>query len=115
MHRLDPPKFGAKVVFSACISKIPDKKLKKNLTAICDEIALCDRRYRAAARKTELFTIATHDKVGAVSCADLKDVYTSHMAKKGAAGRHYYDRLRSLAKKGRCPLCGQPKVSTLDH
>ena len=57
MYRLDPPKFGAKVVFAACIGNITDKKLKKNLMAICDEIGKCDTRYRAAGRKAELFKL----------------------------------------------------------
>lgn len=115
MHRLPPPKFGAKVVFATCISHITDTKLKRNLTAICDEIGRCDTRYRAAGRKAELFKLVAHDKVGKVSCEDMKKIYTSCMAKKRAAGRFYYDKLRGSAPDGRCPLCGQPRVSTLDH
>ncbi|MFJ4518444.1 HNH endonuclease [Streptomyces sp. NPDC088816] len=42
-------------------------------------------------------------------------VYTNRMAKKQAAGRPIYDDLILAAKDGRCPLCGQRPVSTLDH
>src|SRR4051812_2298799 len=115
MHQLPPPKFGAKVVFAACIKQVADKGLKKNLSAICDEIHKCDTRYRAAGRKAKLYTLAVHDKVGKVPSEEMIKVYTGRMAKKGASGRHYYDTLRASAPNGRCPLCGQPKVSTLDH
>jgi 5-methylcytosine-specific restriction endonuclease McrA len=115
MHRLTPPKFGAKVVFTACIKQVVDKKLKRTLPAICGEIGKCDRRYRAAGRKAALFTLLPHDMVGKVSCDDMIKVYTGRMAKKGASGRLYYEKLMASAPQGRCPLCGQPMVSTLDH
>lgn len=115
MHQLAPPKFGAKAVFTACIKQVADKKLKNNLTAICDDIGKCDVKYRRAGRSATLFKIAVHDTVGAVSCDDLVKVYTGRMAKKGASGRGYYDTLIASAPQGRCPLCGQPRVSTLDH
>ena len=115
MHRLAPPKFGAKAVFTVCIKQVADKNLKNILTDICDDIDKCDTKYRRFGRSATLFKIAVHDKVGAVSCDDLVKVYTGWMAKKGASGRGYYDTLIASATEGRCPLCGQLRVSTLDH
>jgi hypothetical protein len=37
------------------------------------------------------------------------------MAKKGAPGRDIYDAIFFSAPQGKCPLCGQRTVSTLDH
>jgi hypothetical protein len=37
------------------------------------------------------------------------------MAKKGSAGRHFYDSLLNSAPQGKCPLCGHRTVTTLDH
>ena len=48
-------------------------------------------------------------------CEVMKKLYTACMAKKGTSGRYYYDILRDSAPGGRCPLCGLPEVSTLDH
>lgn len=115
MHQLSPPKFGAKAVFTACISQVVDKKLKANLKAICDEIGKCDTKYRRAGRAATLYKILPHGKVGGVDPEDLIKVYTGRMAKKRASGRGYYDKLMASAPQGRCPLCGLPKVSTLDH
>jgi hypothetical protein len=83
--------------------------------AICDEIGKCAIRYCAAGRKAELYKLVPQGSVGNVSCNDMIGVYTNSMAKKGGAGRFYYDKLRNAAPGGRCPLCGLPNVSTLDH
>jgi hypothetical protein len=50
-----------------------------------------------------------------VSTGEMVDVYKKRMAKKDAPGRPLYDRLMAAPPHGRCPLCGQRTVSTLDH
>jgi 5-methylcytosine-specific restriction endonuclease McrA len=115
MHPLRPPKYGAKVVFTACLRQVADKNLRRQLTAICEKIAQYDKRYRTAGRKAELYKLPTHDKVGKVSREEMIKVYTGRMAKKKASGRLYYDKLMASTPQGRCPLCGQRTVSTLDH
>jgi hypothetical protein len=115
MHPLKPPKFSAKVVYSACISRIKDQKLKKKLLAIIGDVAKFDTRYRAAGRKAILYKLLPHDGVGEVTRDQMIKVYTYRMAKKEAAGRFYYDELMASPAQGRCPLCGQGTVTTLDH
>ena len=51
-------------------------------------------------------------------CSDSKEmekVYTQRMAKTGAPGRYVYDEIFASSPHGRCPLCAQRSVATLDH
>ena len=52
---------------------------------------------------------------GQVSADEMVKVYTDRMVGKQSPGRIYYDKLKSTPPHGRCPLCGQRVVSTLDH
>jgi 5-methylcytosine-specific restriction endonuclease McrA len=94
---------------------VSDNELKSRLDAILGEIIKCDTHYRSAGRKAELFKLPAHDNVGNVRCDEMIKVYTGRMAKGNTSGRHYYDKLIARAPQGRCPLCGQRTVSTLDH
>ncbi|MFG1491108.1 HNH endonuclease, partial [Oceanospirillum sp. HFRX-1_2] len=72
--------------------------------------------FNQKAALAELHTIEAKDNVAnAVSVDEMKTVYTGRMAKKLAPGRIYYDRIMALPEHGRCPLCSQRVVSTLDH
>lgn len=42
-------------------------------------------------------------------------LYDQKFARKEQGGRKYYDAIKLLAPYGRCPLCGQREVKTLDH
>ncbi|WP_245591702.1 HNH endonuclease [Cystobacter fuscus] len=52
---------------------------------------------------------------GVITKDEMEAVYTQRMAKKGAPGRDIYDKLISAPAQGRCPLCAQRLVTTLDH
>jgi hypothetical protein len=45
----------------------------------------------------------------------MEKVYTQRMAKMGAPGRDIYDEIFASSPQGRCPLCTQRSVATLDH
>ncbi|WP_148043025.1 HNH endonuclease [Methylocystis hirsuta] len=45
----------------------------------------------------------------------MEKVYTQRMAKTGAPARDIYDEIFCSSPQGRCPLCGQRPVATLDH
>ncbi len=53
--------------------------------------------------------------IGPVTRAELEAVYVNRMAKKGAPGRAVYETLIAAPMHGRCPLCCQRLVTTLDH
>lgn len=116
MRKLTKPTLDAAAVFQTCISRIRDRALKRKLSAVARRVTLAARDYEAAAQQHALYTIPEHDRVGrAVTTAEMCAVYDGRMAKKGSAGRAFYDQLKAGAPQGRCPLCGQRTVSTLDH
>jgi hypothetical protein len=115
VRRVEPPPDVARDVYLLCISNVKEAVLKQRLTDIADEIAAAANEYSGKAAGPNFFEIPTHGAVGAVSAEEMGDVYTSHMTKKSSPGRGIYDRLKAAAKFGRCPLCAQGHVRTLDH
>lgn len=72
--------------------------------------------YAAAALTASLHEILASDLVGTnVTRDEMVCVYTDRMAKKGAPGRYIYDDIFAAPAQGKCPLCGQRAVETLDH
>jgi hypothetical protein len=45
----------------------------------------------------------------------MSDLYKLQFSKQGSPGRGIYDELITATQNGRCPMCGQGVVSTLDH
>ncbi|MEL4428556.1 HNH endonuclease signature motif containing protein [Shewanella mangrovisoli] len=116
MKKLTPPNDDAIVVFEVCIARVRDADLKRRLQSCSEEIGEAAEEFNQKAALAELHTIEAKDNVAnAVSVDEMKKVYTGRMAKKLAPGRIYYDRIMALPEHGRCPLCSQRVVSTLDH
>ncbi len=103
-------------VFRACISRIKDTDLKDRLELCETAIILAAQELETKAMNSTLHTISVSDNIsGHVSGEEMEKVYTDRMVKKNSPGRMYYDKLISSTANGRCPLCGQRVVSTLDH
>lgn len=116
MRRLTPPGDDPLDVFRACISRVKDTALKARLTSVEGTVVAEANAYRAAAAAAELHTLPPQSNVGGiVSTAEMTDVYKLRMARKGTPGRSVYDKLMKAPVLGRCPLCGQRIVTTLDH
>lgn len=116
MKKLSKPNDSALDVFTACIDRIRDDNLKMRLIACSQEIQDSAIEFDFKASNAQLHTILPKDNVATVvTVNEMKSVYTNRMAKKLAPGRIYYDKLMSLPDHGRCPLCSQRVVSTLDH
>lgn len=117
MWRINPPTQTASACFRVCTSRVRDQDLKKRLRGAEEHIIASDLAYVAAAKTTSLHAL----KAGKFSISpevadqELIRIYEDRMARKGSAGREIYDELILAAKDGRCPLCGQRQVSTLDH
>ncbi|MFF4983341.1 HNH endonuclease [Streptomyces sp. NPDC001046] len=93
-----------------------NQQLKERLQASEAQIVAAGKSYVTAAQATTLHNLEPEDfEVDQVTGSEMVAIYTGRMAKKGAAGRVIYDDLILAAKDGRCPLCGQRPVSTLDH
>ncbi|MFJ5819846.1 HNH endonuclease [Streptomyces sp. NPDC093108] len=116
MWRVDHPKYTTENSFRACISRIRDPELKKRLQEAEASVIAAATSYASAAESVTLHSLEQSRFIpDGVTKEELIAVYTSRMAKKKTAGRHIYDELILAAEDGRCPLCGQRPVSTLDH
>jgi len=116
MWTLNRPTYSARDTFTACVSRVRDPLLKTRLEAVADSVEEASDEYEAAALVAALHQFAASNLVGGdVTRAEMERVYTDRMAKKGAPGRYIYDEIFAAPAQGRCPLCGQRAVKTLDH
>jgi hypothetical protein len=116
MWTLNRPIYTARNTFNACVSRVREPLLKARLEAVLGSVEAASDEYEAAALVSSLHEIAPSDLVGGdVTRNEMERVYTGRMAKKGAPGRYIYDEIFAAATQGRCPLCGQRAVKTLDH
>lgn len=116
MWKVHRPTITASACFAACISRIRNEELRTRLEQASPEIAAAAETYSRAAAKSSLYQLSGRDfELSRVSEAEIIGVYEYRMAKKESAGRHIYDGILMRAAFGRCPLCGQRDVATLDH
>ena len=115
MRPLPKPTADPEQVFRTCIRGIRSLALRTRLQAVAPTIAAAATIYDAAAQAASLHTLPKQPDVGpTVSSGDMRGVYDRGMVG-SKAGRPIYDRLMATPPYGRCPLCGQRTVSTLDH
>lgn len=116
MRKLAKPLDDPELVFLTCISRVKDTDLKSRLISIKSAIVIAANEFETAASTTMIHTVKPQDDVSKiVTKQEMLDVYTNRMAKKDAPGRSIYNKLLNAPAHGRCPLCGQRIVSTLDH
>jgi hypothetical protein len=116
MIKLNVPTLVAKDLFETCISRIRDAGLRQRMIGITEDIVEASEEFSLLASQTRLHEVEHLAVVGGtVSTDEMEAVYTQRMAKKGAPGRDAYDELFNSAPQGKCPLCGQRTVATLDH
>jgi 5-methylcytosine-specific restriction endonuclease McrA len=86
------------------------------LTAATPTIVAASEQFDQLARCGRLHEMSCHNKVHPdVTVSEMEKVYTQRMAKSGAPGRDIYDEIFASSPGGRCPLCMQRYVATLDH
>ena len=116
MWPLERPAHSARATYTTCISRVRNAGLSARLSAATDSVVAASREFDRAARDGTVHHIATHDVVlPDVTVEEMEKVYTQRMAKTSAPGRDTYDEIFSSAPQGRCPLCTQRSVTTLDH
>lgn len=116
MWSLDRPTLSARSAFATCISRVRKPGLAARLAAAEPAIVAASAQFDRAARIHALHGIATHDLVAPdITVVEMEKVYTQRMAKNGSPGRDIYDEIFASAPGGRCPLCMQRFVATLDH
>ncbi len=116
MWSLERPAHSARSTFTTCISRVRNAELAARLAAATDSVVAASSEFDRAARGGTLHQIARHDLVAPdITIDEMEKVYTQRMAKTGAPGRDIYDEIFSSSPQGRCPLCTQRTVTTLDH
>lgn len=116
MWPLERPTHAARSTYNTCISRVRNAGLAARLSAATDSVVAASTEFDRAARRGTLHQIAAHDVVAPdVTAEEMEKVYTQRMAKTASPGRNIYDDIFSASPQGRCPLCMQRSVTTLDH
>ncbi|RZK44475.1 MAG: hypothetical protein EOO61_03670 [Hymenobacter sp.] len=115
MRSIPKPTLKVSDVYKDSISKVKNKGLRARLLAILPDIEAAAKDFDIKASATQLHNISKQTAVGSVTQKELEAVYTGRMAKKDQPGRIHYNTLLLAAPHRHCPLCGQGRVSTLDH
>jgi hypothetical protein len=116
MRRMERPGRSALEAFQTCISGVNEEELKSRLERIQLTVARESDLYLAAAVERQFHTVPTAAQIdGLVTAEEMSELYSTHFAEQGAAARAIYDELIGAVRNGKCPLCGQGVVYTLDH
>lgn len=115
MWTIEKPVMGALATFDICRAGVTNAGLGDRLHAARPLIGAAEAAFDAAAIAGTDHMIAPATHVGAVSSAEMEQLYTRHMARGKSRGRHIYDELMMAAVNDMCPFCGHRSVSTLDH
>lgn len=116
MWSLPEPEKTSAETLEKCTSRIRKADLKKRLREAESEVVAAEEAFTDAATNVVLHTLPKSSfQLKNVTGEEMTVLYDSRMAKKTAPGRAIYDELLLAPRHGRCPLCGQRTVSTLDH
>ncbi|MFZ1537733.1 MAG: hypothetical protein WAT23_10180 [Chromatiaceae bacterium] len=107
---------SAKTTYTTCISRVRNAGLAARLDAATTTIVNASAAFDHAAARGILHQIPSAVIVAPdITTEEMSKVYTQRMAKNGAPGRDIYDEIFASSPQGRCPLCAQRQVATLDH
>ena len=110
------PTLTARDSFRACVRGVKNQALRTRLDAVEPAVVESSNEYTTAATVSQLHTVVPSALVGgSVTTAEMSALYSGRMARRGSTARALYDELLMAPPHGRCPLCGQRTVSTLDH
>jgi len=112
MISLSCPQESANEVYLACADHTREPILRAALKTESLRVTERSAVYLSKAIVGELYSM-TPGYGRCVSNAQLADLYERVLVKGGE--RATYEKLKSLARLGRCPLCAQRDVKTLDH
>lgn len=119
MNKLSKPTLDYKDVFTTCISTFSNRnsnnQLKNRLEKCVSLADNANKEYEKMAKSNRLYELPVHDKVNNVIGDDFIKIYSQKMLPKNAVGRKYYNEIKALAPHGKCPICNQRLVTTLDH
>lgn len=113
MRYLDAPTQNAVSIYETSISKIRRKDVKERFVAATAEVAADSARYLAALAAGRLSRECAF-ALRAVTQTEMSLHYKNRFVAKNGPAHATYDQIKVRAR-GRCPMCGQRPVGTLDH
>lgn len=112
MQKVALPEENAGVVFAACATRTRSVADRTALLSLRAHVEARAASYLEHANRDALHELGIEVPVG-ILAADLSGVYDRVLVKGGE--RRTYVKLKGAARYGRCPLCAQRDVKTLDH
>lgn len=112
MQTVAPPEENAGELFAACATRTRSVADRTALLLQRPHVEARAAAYLEHANRDALHEFAIQMPVG-IPAADLSGVYDRVLVKGGE--RSTYIKLKGAARYGRCPLCAQRDVKTLDH
>ena len=106
------PNDDAGTIFAASATRTKNVPLRTTLLAQRPHVEARAADYLRHAPASTLYQLTPVDPQG-VDAAQLSGIYSRVLV--SGSERPLYDRLRGSARYGRCPLCAQRDVKTLDH
>lgn len=116
MRKLPLPMDSAIDTFRLCVSQVKDKAMAAKFSSIESNINAAESQYSHVGSRSDFIFIPQHTHVGGkVSKDEMVSLYDLRMARKSGKARPVYDRIKNAPPYGRCPLCAQGTVSSIDH
>lgn len=115
MRNLPLPPVTASEAFYLCAADTADEALKIRLLGAANAITLAGEVYLKAGEARTWYQLPDSIQVLSATDDDLNNLYPRTMSASTKAGRPIYDLIFSSSPQGICPVCGQGRVTTLDH
>jgi hypothetical protein len=116
MRKIIKPRIKVIDVIDDCIDNMTNFTLKTEIQTSKAIFTSAENDFETKKLKNELHTIPTGSFVSStLNVNELKKLYTARLVNKENKGRKHYDSIFVSAPNGKCPLCSQRVVRTLDH
>lgn len=113
MRKLVAPNIDKRAFYLQCAQDTQNEDLRLRLIATADSIVEAAESYDAAGSDKRWFDLPHSIQAVPAADAELRNLYDRTVVRQRRAGRRVYDEIFSSSAV--CPMCGQGKVSTLDH
>lgn len=116
MRNLPQPPFILKDIYSNCVNDFTDDDKKKRLNDCLSYILEKEKDYLRLKGTKLLYELTDEicSELG-IDKKELKSVYKQKFSYVNGPCRDTYLKIRGASPQNTCPICGQRKVSTLDH
>ncbi len=116
MRHLQKPQFDVEKIIKDCAQSYRKEDKKK---LFCDNASYIKEKsdsYDLCAEQGDWVNIEKEERVnGAITVEEMVNLYNNKFVNHMPEREMYYDKIMSVAKNGKCPICGIGQVSTLDH